>query len=255
MAAKTVGSSGADLANIANEAAIIAAKNNRKEIINEDLTQAFEKVAIGPERKSKVMNEQERKLSAYHEAGHAVVGHILPNCDPVHKVTIIPRGRTGGVTWFIPPEDKNYKSLIEFKEELATLFGGRIAEELVFGRERITTGAGHDLRIATDLARTMVMEVGMGKKLRDKAFHDLDGGLMFDKMTQSRPYSEKTAEEIDAEVSDILDEASQCAKDILKLNRKKLDELTEKLLAKETLDGDEVKKILKGTKLPSSAKK
>ena len=128
LAAKTAGSSGADLANIANEAAIVAARDNRKTISNKDITDAFEKVAIGPERKSKVMNEKEKELTAYHEAGHAIVGHVLPDSDMVHKVTIIPRGGTGGVTWFIPPEDKSYHSIIEYKDVLARMLGGRIAE-------------------------------------------------------------------------------------------------------------------------------
>ena len=148
LAAKSAGSSGADLANIANEAAIIAARQNHTEISQEDVTNAFEKVAIGPERKSKIMSDKEKVLSAYHEAGHAIVGHVLPDSDAVHKVTIIPRGGTGGVTWFIPPEDKSYHSIIEYKDVLARMLGGRIAEEVVYGRDRVTTGAGSDLQQA-----------------------------------------------------------------------------------------------------------
>lgn len=254
LAAKTAGSSGADLANIANEAAIVAAKEGRKKINNNDVTRAFEKVAIGPERKTKVMNEADRKLTAYHEAGHAVVGHVLPDSDPVHKVTIIPRGGTGGVTWFIPPEDRNYTSIVEYKDILARALGGRIAEELVFGREKVTTGASADLRGVTDIARSMVMEYGMGTKLRDKAFHDSEGGLMFDKMTQGRLYSDKTAEEVDKEVEMLLDEAAQRARLVLSENRKGLDALATELLAKETLSDEEVNEVLKGTKLPLKAK-
>lgn len=170
LAAKTAGSSGADLANIANEAAIIAARANRNVITNEDVTNAFEKVAIGPERKSKVMNDKEKELTAYHEAGHAVVGHTLPDSDMVHKVTIIPRGGTGGVTWFIPPEDKSYHSIIEYKDVLARMLGGRIAEEIIYGPDRVTTGAGNDLQKAAELAREMIVNQGMGKKLRDQFF-------------------------------------------------------------------------------------
>lgn len=254
LAAKTAGSSGADLANIANEAAIVTAKEGRKKINNNDVTRAFEKVAIGPERKTKVMNEADRKLTAYHEAGHAVVGHVLPDSDPVHKVTIIPRGGTGGVTWFIPPEDRNYTSIVEYKDILARALGGRIAEELVFGREKVTTGASADLRGVTDIARSMVMEHGMGTKLRDKAFHDSEGGLMFDKMTQGRLYSDKTAEEVDKEVEMLLDEAAERARLVLSDNRKSLDRLAAELLAKETLSDTEVNEILKGTKLPLKAK-
>ncbi len=165
LAAKTAGSSGADLANMANEAAIIAARRNKKKISNDELTEAFERVAIGPERKTKIMNDHEKELTAYHEAGHAIVGHVLPDSDPVHKVTIIPRGGTGGVTWFLPPEDKSYTNVYEFKDILARAMGGRIAEQLIYGDDGITTGAGSDLRKATEIARDMVIEQGMGKGL------------------------------------------------------------------------------------------
>ena len=153
LAAKTAGSAGADLANIANEAAITAARLGHKEITNSDLTEAFERVAIGPERKSKVMNDKEKQITAYHEAGHAVVGHVLPDSDPVHKVTIIPRGRTGGVTWFLPPEDRSYKNIYELKDILARAMGGRIAEKLIFGSDAITTGASSDLENVASLAK------------------------------------------------------------------------------------------------------
>ena len=143
LAKKTAGSSGADLANIANEAAITAAREGHKAISNKDVTEAFERVAIGPERKSKVMTDKERKITAYHEAGHAIVGHVLPDSDPVHKVTIIPRGATGGVTWFLPPEDRSYKNVYELKDILARAMGGRVAEKLVFGKDAITTGANN----------------------------------------------------------------------------------------------------------------
>ena len=146
LAAKTAGSSGADLANIANEAAITAARLGHKEITGADLTEAFERVAIGPERKSKVMNEKERKITAYHEAGHAVVGHVLPDSDPVHKITIIPRGHTGGVTWFLPPEDRSYKNIYELKDTLARAMSGRIAEKIIFGEDSVTTGASSMLQ-------------------------------------------------------------------------------------------------------------
>ncbi|MEX1995510.1 MAG: ATP-dependent zinc metalloprotease FtsH, partial [Candidatus Saccharimonadales bacterium] len=175
LAAKTAGSSGADLANIANEAAIVAARHNRKVIENEDVVAAFEKVAIGPERKSKIMSDKEKELTAYHEGGHAIVGHVLPDSDMVHKVTIIPRGATGGVTWFIPPEDKSYHSIIEYKDVLGRMLGGRVAEELTYGPDRVTTGAGSDLQKASELAREMVVNQGMGKKLRDQVFHTDDG--------------------------------------------------------------------------------
>lgn len=254
MAAKTAGSSGADLANIANEAAIIAARDNRKKVTNADLTEAFEKVAIGPERKAKVMTEREKELTAYHEAGHAVVGHVLPDNDPVHKVTIIPRGGTGGVTWFLPPEDKSYTSIYEFKDQLASALGGRIAEKLMYGTDGITTGAGSDLRKATEIARDMIIEQGMGSKLRDQVFHENNPGMVFDKITHERPYSEETAKEIDAEVQSLIKEAARRAELVLKTNMESLHALAKQLLVEETLDEETVKKILKDTELPKEAK-
>ena len=254
LAAKTAGSSGADLANMANEAAIIAARRNKKKITNDELTEAFERVAIGPERKTKIMNDHEKELTAYHEAGHAIVGHILPDSDPVHKVTIIPRGGTGGVTWFLPPEDKSYTNVYEFKDILARAMGGRIAEQLIYGDDGITTGAGSDLRKATEIARDMVIEQGMGKGLRDQVFHEDNGGLMFDKMTRERPYSDETAKMIDEEVAQLITEAKHRAMLVLKENRSFLDKLAEALLKEETLEESEVDEILKGTKLPKEAK-
>jgi cell division protease FtsH len=244
LAAKTAGSSGADLANIANEAAIIAARRNSKKISNADLTEAFEKVAIGPERKTKVMND---------EAGHAIVGHVLPDSDPVHKVTIIPRGGTGGVTWFLPPEDRSYTSIIEFKDILARALGGRVAEKIIYGENRVTTGAGSDLRKATEIARDMIIEQGMGTKLRDQVFHEDNGVLVFDKMTHERPYSDDTAREIDAEVAVLIKEAAHRAEVVINSNRKSLDKLAEALLEEETVEEERVNELLKETALPKEA--
>ncbi len=252
LAAKTAGSSGADLANIANEAAILAARHNRKVIENDDVVQAFEKVAIGPERKGKIMSEKEKELTAYHEAGHAIVGHVLPDSDMVHKVTIIPRGGTGGVTWFIPPEDKSYHSIIEYKDVLARMLGGRVAEELVYGSERVTTGAGSDLQKAAELAREMVVNQGMGKKLRDQVFHT-DDGMMFDKMMHERQYSDETAKVIDDEVEALITEAANRARIVVKANMPKLDALKKVLLEKETVEAKEVLKILEGSHMPKDA--
>jgi len=254
LAAKTAGSSGADLANIANEAAIVAARRNAKRISNNDLTEAFEKVAIGPERKTKVMNEQEKEMTAYHEAGHAIVGHVLPDSDPVHKITIIPRGGTGGVTWFLPPEDKSYTNVYEFKDILARAMGGRIAEKLIYGDDGITTGAGSDLRKATEIARDMIIEQGMGSKLRDQVFHEDSGGMVFDKITHERPYSDATAQEIDKEVESLIKEAARRAEVVLKANRPLLDKLKTALIEHETLEEEEVADIMVGAKLPAEAK-
>jgi len=254
LAAKTAGSSGADLANIANEAAIIAARRNAKKISNADLTEAFEKVAIGPERKTKVMNEKDKELTAYHEAGHAIVGHVLPDSDPVHKVTIIPRGGTGGVTWFLPPEDRSYTNVYEFKDILARAMGGRIAEKIVYGDDGITTGAGSDLRKATEIARDMVIEQGMGSKLRDQVFHEDNGGMVFDKITHDRPYSNETAKEIDEEVEVLIKEAAKRAETVITHNMPSLKRLADALLEKETVEEAEVRILLEDATLPQAAR-
>ena len=254
LAAKTAGSSGADLANIANEAAIIAARRNSKKVSNDDLTEAFEKVAIGPERKAKVMNDHEKELTAYHEAGHAIVGHVLPDSDPVHKITIIPRGGTGGVTWFLPPEDRSYTNVYEFKDILARALGGRIAEKLIYGDDGITTGAGSDLRHAAKVARNMIVEQGMGSKLRDQVFHEDNGGMVFDKITHDRPYSEATAQEIDNEVEALIKEASVRAETILSKNRAVLEKLKDALLKNETLEEEDAAKYMKDAVLPKEVK-
>lgn len=252
LAKKTAGSSGADLANIANEAAITAARENHKAISNKDLTEAFERVAIGPERKSKVMNDKERKITAYHEAGHAVVGHVLPDSDPVHKVTIIPRGQTGGVTWFLPPEDRSYKNVYELKDILARAMGGRVAEKLIFGKDAITTGASSDLKNVAELAKSMIIEEGMGDGTRNLVFPSEATGYYT--ISTGKPYSEKTAEIIDAEIKKLSDEAAKRAEDVLKMNKDVLDALAEELLKSETLEEAELEPILKSAKLPEIAK-
>ena len=252
LAKKTAGSSGADLANIANEAAITAAREGHKAISNHDLTEAFERVAIGPERKSKVMTDKERKITAYHEAGHAVVGHVLPDSDPVHKVTIIPRGSTGGVTWFLPPEDRSYKNIFELKDILARAMGGRVAEKLIFGADAITTGASSDLKNVAELSKSMIIEEGMGSETRNLVYPSEATGYYT--ITTEKPYSEKTAELIDAEIKKLSDEAAARAEAVLKANKKVLDKLAEELLAHETLEEAELKPLLKDAKLPEAAK-
>ena len=254
LAAKTAGMSGADLANIANEAAIRAARLNHQKITNADVTEALEKVAIGPERKTNIMRDKDKILTAYHEGGHALVAELLPDSDNVHKVTIIPRGGTGGVTWTIPEYDRPYTSVTEYKDELAKALGGRIAEEVVYGRDHITSGASSDLHSATNIARNMIIENGMGTKLRDQSFHEDEGGLMMDRITREKPYSEKTAEEIDREVKDLIDEAANRAREIIATNRSYLEKLKDALLEKETLEADEVADLLKDAVMPESAK-
>jgi cell division protease FtsH len=252
LAAKTAGTSGADLANIANESAIIAARNNHAQISQSDVTEAFERVAIGPERKNKILNEKEKEITAYHEAGHALVGHVLPDSDPVHKVTIIPRGGTGGVTWFLPPEDRSYTSVIEFKDVLARALGGRIAEEVIFGKDRVTTGAGNDLQKAAEIARDMVINQGMGSKLRDQVFH-VEDGMMMDRIMHEREYSDDTAKLIDEEVENLITEAANRARAVIKANLKKIEVLKNRLLEKETVEADEVIEVLNGSILPKEA--
>ncbi len=252
LAAKTAGSAGADLANIANEAAITAAREGHEEITNQDLTEAFERVAIGPERKSKAMNDHERKVTAYHEAGHAIVGHVLPDSDPVHKVTIIPRGRTGGVTWFLPPEDRSYKSIFELKDILARAMGGRIAEKLIFGEDAVTTGAASDLKNVAELSKEMVVEEGMGSQTRNLVFPEGETGYYT--ISTGKPYSEKTAELIDQEVKLLSDEAAMRAEAVLKANPEVLERLAKALLEHETLEEKELEPILKDAKLPANAK-
>lgn len=251
LAAKTAGSSGADLANIANEAAIGAARENREKITNADLTEAFERVAIGPERKSKVMNDYERKVTAYHEAGHAIVGHVLPDSDPVHKVTIIPRGQTGGVTWFLPPEDRSYKSIYELKDILARAMGGRIAEKIIFGDDNVTTGASSDLKNVAELAKEMIVEEGMGSETRNLVFPGEETGYYT--ISTGKPYSEKTAELIDKEIKALSDEAAKRAELVLKANTAVLERLAAALLEQETLEEKDLEALLKDATLPKSA--
>ena len=252
LAAKTAGSSGADLANIANEAAITAAREGHKEITSADVTEAFERVAIGPERKSKVMNEQERKITAYHEAGHAVVGHVLPDSDPVHKITIIPRGHTGGVTWFLPPEDRSYKSVYELKDVLARAMGGRIAEKIIFGADNVTTGASSDLKHVAELSKEMITREGMGNKTRNLVFPAEETGYYT--ISTGKPYSEKTAELIDEEIGEFTTEAAKRAELVLQANRKVLDRVANALLEKESLEAEDLKDIFDGATLPDRAK-
>ena len=252
LAAKTAGSSGADLANIANEAAITAAREGHKEITSADVTEAFERVAIGPERKSKVMNEQERKITAYHEAGHAVVGHVLPDSDPVHKITIIPRGHTGGVTWFLPPEDRSYKSIYELKDVLARAMGGRIAEKIIFGADNVTTGASSDLKHVAELSKEMITREGMGNKTRNLVFPAEETGYYT--ISTGKPYSEKTAELIDEEIGEFTTEAAKRAELVLQANRKVLDRVANALLEKESLEAEDLKDIFDGATLPDRAK-
>ncbi len=258
IARKTPGVSGADLANIANEAAIFAARANRKKIIQSDFHEAIEKIALGPERKSHILNDKEKKITAYHEAGHALLGHLLPNCHPVHKVSIVSRGMAGGVTWSLPVEDKHLHSLADFKDDIAMALGGRTAEKIIFGEENITTGAESDLKHANGLARRMVTEYGMSKALKNRFFGDEEGSVFLGKsFSQDKHYSEEMAAKIDEEVAKIIDEASKRAEETLTKNKAKLDQIAQTLLDKETIEGKDFDKLMDSpaTKKPTKAKK
>lgn len=238
VAQKTPGFSGADLENLLNEAAILAAKNNREKVKAEDLDNSIEKVGLGPERKSRRLNEEEKKITAYHEVGHALVGKMLPGCDPVEKVSIIPRGMALGVTWFLPEEDKHLKSVSKFKDELCSLIGGHSAEKLIFGE--VTTGASSDLKRATDIARRMVMEYGMSEDLGPVIFGDQSAASFLGAEFGSKAnYSEAVASKIDDAVSKIIHEAQSRTNKILNDNKPLLEKISQVLLKKEVLSKEE----------------
>ncbi len=254
LAAKTAGSTGADLSNIVNEAAIRAARRNSKKVENKDVVEAFEKVAIGPARKNSIMSEKEKELTAYHEAGHAIVGHVLPHSDQVHKVTIVSRSHVGGITWFLPPDDKVHYSILEFKDVLARMLGGRVAEKVIYGSEAVTTGAGSDLQKATELARDMVMNQGMGSAdLRDQVFH-VENSEIFDKLMHDKIYSERTADLIDQEITKLIKEAAIRAEAVIRANMGCVERLKDALIDKETVEAGEVLEIFKDSSLPREAR-
>lgn len=242
VAERTPGFSGADLFNLLNEAAIFTALNNRKEVTNQDILLSIDKILLGPERKSHILSEKEKKITAYHEAGHALVAHELPNTDPVHKVSIVSRGTAAGYTLKLPTEDKKLHSRAEFLEELAVLLGGRIAEEEIFGD--VTTGAQSDLRYATKIARSIITDYGMSEKLGLRTFGQKEDLIFLGReLHEQRDYSDKTAEEIDNEISNFIAEAAKVAKDILKKKKNYLDKIADILLEKETIEAEEFKKI------------
>lgn len=243
LARETPGFVGADIENMVNEAAILAARRNKKAIGMKEFQEAIERVIAGPERKSRIISEEEKRIIAYHEAGHALVMHFLPNCDPVHKISIIARGMALGYTMPLPEEDRYLHRKSKFLDELAGLLGGRAAEEIVFGD--ITTGAANDLEQATKLARAMVTRYGMSEKLGPMTFGEKQELVFLGKeIGEQREYSEKVAQEIDEEVRRIIREAYERAKEILIKHRDKLDRLAQALMEKETLEGDELKAYL-----------
>jgi len=243
----TPGFSGADLANLVNEAALLAARNGRRVVTMAEFENAKDKVLMGTERKSMVMSEDEKKLTAYHEAGHALVGLNVPKHDPLHKVTIIPRGRALGVTMSLPERDRYGMAKIELESKIAVMFGGRIAEELIFGPENVTTGASNDIQQATNLARRMVTEWGMSEKLGPLKYSDNEEEVFLGhSVTQRKNVSDATAKLIDDEIRRIIDTGENTARRILNERLDDLHKISDALLEYETLSGDEVKALLRG---------
>jgi len=245
VAKETPGFSGADLANLINEAAILAARRNRKDITLKELEDAADRTIAGPERKSRVISPKEKEITAYHEGGHALTARMLPNADPVHKVSIVARGMMGGWTRFLPSEDRHLWTKSQLDDILAVSLGGRVAEEITFGE--ITTGAQNDLEQATKLARKMVTEYGMSEKLGPRTFGQRQELVFLGReISEQRDYSDKIAQEIDEEVHNIIQRAYKTTKKILTANKEKLKLLAEELIARETLDEPDLDKIFEG---------
>ncbi|MBU0619673.1 MAG: ATP-dependent zinc metalloprotease FtsH [Patescibacteria group bacterium] len=243
IAERTPGFSGADLANLLNEAAILASRRNKKIINMQELYEAIEKVMLGPERKSRILSDKEKKITAYHEAGHAIVAHFLPNTDPVQKISIIARGETGGYTLKLPMEDKHMHTRSEFIEELAVLLAGYVTEKKIF--REVTTGATSDLRRATDLARKLITDYGMSETLGPRTYGDKEEMIFLGReIREQRDYSEKTAEQIDREISSFINNAAQQAKGIVISKHEYLKKVTNALLKYEILEKEKFEKIV-----------
>jgi len=246
----TPGFSGADLANLVNEGALLAARRNKRFVTMNEMEDAKDKVLMGTERKSMVMKDEEKKLTAYHEAGHAIVAIHSKESDPVHKATIIPRGRALGMVMRLPESDRISMSKIKLKADLAVAMGGRIAEEIIFGPSKVTTGASSDISMATNIARKMVTEWGMSEKLGPLAYGENEQEVFLGhSVTQKKNISENTAQEIDKEIKKIVDEAYKKARLIIKKNIRQLHKLAKGLLHYETLTGEEIKDVIKGKKI------
>jgi cell division protease FtsH len=243
VAKRTPGFTGADLSNVINEAALLAARWGNKAISMKEVEEAIDRVLAGPERKSRVMSEREKRIIAYHEGGHALVAHVLPNTDPVHKISVVSRGRALGYTLTLPDEDKFMMTREELADELAMLLGGRVAEEMIVGD--ITTGAANDIERATKVARQMVTEYGMSDAIGPLTLGQKQHEVFLGRDFQSQPdYSDQVAFEIDNEVRRMIDEAHDEALEILQTHREKLDELAARLIEQETLERDEIEAFL-----------
>ena len=243
IAKDTHGFSGADLANLINESAILAARRNSTQIDQDDLVESIDRVTMGPERKSRVISDKEKELTAYHEAGHALVGHLLPHSDPITKITIVARGSAGGYTKSVPDEERHLWTKNQFEDRLAMSLGGRVAEETIFGE--ITTGASNDLEQATDLARVMVTKYGMSEKLGLRTFGKREELVFLGKeISEQRDYSDKIAEEIDDEVQNLIKTAHNKAKKTIESNSGKLRAVAEYLIKNETINGDDFNQLI-----------
>lgn len=251
LARRTPGFSGADLANLVNEAALLAARRDKTRIEMGDFNDSIDRVVMGPERRSRLINEREKEVIAYHELGHAIVQELLPLADPVHKVTIVARGRALGLTWGIPTEDKYLVTRQEFFDEIATFLGGRVAEQIVFNE--VTTGASNDLDRATDMARSMVTEYGMSERLGTLKIGNRNENPFMGRGSsyEDRNYSEEVARAIDEEVRAIMDQCYEIARQILMENREIMERIATVLLEKETLEREEFLRLMKGAKVPA----
>ncbi len=246
IAQRTPGFSGADLASIINEGAILAARRNKKRVSMTELIESIEKVLLGPERKSHILSEKERKITAYHEAGHALVAHILPHADPVHKISIISRGSALGYTLKLPLEDKRMHTKAEFIDDLAVSLGGYVAETEIFGKENLTTGASSDLRTATRLARRLITDYGMSEKLGPRTYGEKEEMVFLGKeIHHERDYSEKVAEMIDGEISGLLAGALESARHVITTHRSDMEKIVAALLEKETIEKDAFEALFK----------
>ena len=244
IAKTTVGFTGADLENLANEAALLAAKRNKRAITMEEINEASIKVVVGPEKKSRQIIEKDRKLTAYHEAGHALCSYYLPTQDPVHQISIIPRGMAGGYTMSLPVEDRSYKTRREMTEDIISLLGGRAAEALML--DDISTGASNDIKRATKLATDMIVRYGFSDKIGPVMYGGDDNEVFIGRdYGQTRSYSEKVAAEIDAEINAMIKDCFEKSKDILKTNEAKLIKIAERLLETEKIEGDEFIELMK----------
>ena len=246
----TPGFSGADLANLVNEAALLAARRNKRVVTMAEFEYAKDKVMMGAERKSHIMTEEDKKMTAYHEAGHALMILESPHSDPLHKVTIIPRGRALGVTMSLPTDDKDSRSYIYLKERMGICFGGRVAEEMIFGAENISTGASQDIRVATNIARNMVTQWGMNKEIGPIAIEEPDGEVFLGySLNRRKNVSEELAAKVDAEIKLLIEEAYENCRRILKDKRDALESIAQGLLEYETLSAEEIKALLRGEKI------